>query len=270
MVGARAGASLALAATMLVGLAACSSDTPVELNQQTPSRGSTLVGTARPTSTSPTSTSPTSAGPSSPGTGPNLTSTTTAAPTLPSYPSTTPAGPGPGTTSSTASGTASGAPSPTLPGGQPGGNMSSSPVRPGQPAPGTPFDQARAVSDYTALISQIAAIDGQPLTGAAVSQQLTALAARFQALQTAPVPPTVDGPTYLGRLYSLQLFAAAAAGEAQSGSPQAASRYAVIRQETGTFLSLVNAALGTSLTLPAPGPAAGSRPLPSTTSLPSR
>lgn len=258
MVGARAGVNLALAATMLLSLAACSSDTPVELNQQTPSRGSTLVDSASPT-----------------GTGPSSSGTTTATTTLPGYPSTTLTGPGPGTTSDpglgTASGTTSGgAPSPTLPGGQPGGNMSSSPVRPGQPAPGTPFDKARAVSDYTALISQIAAIDGQPLTGAAVSQQLTALAARFQALQTAPVPPTVDGPTYLGRLYSLQLFAAAAAAEAQSGSPQAASRYAVIRQETGTFLSLVNAALGTSLTLPAPGAAAGSRPLPSTTSLPSR
>lgn len=254
MVGARSGVNLALTATMLLTLAACSSDTPVELNQQTPSRGSTLVDSASPT-----------------GTGPSSSGTTTATTTLPGYPSTPPTGPGPGTTSGTASGTTSGgAPSPTLPGGQPGGNMSSSPVRPGQPAPGTPFDKARAVSDYTTLISQIAAIDGQPLTGAAVSQQLTALAARFQALQTAPVPPTVDGPTYLGRLYSLQLFAAAAAAEAQSGSPQAASRYAVIRQETGTFLSLVNAALGTSLTLPAPGAATGSRPLPSTTSLPPR
>src|SRR6478735_8054936 len=67
-------------------------------------------------------------------------------------------------------------------------------------------------------------------------------------------PPGLDAPSYYGRLGSLGLFARAASDEATANSPVAQSRYAVIRQETGILLSLVNGALTTTFTLPTPAP----------------
>lgn len=119
------------------------------------------------------------------------------------------------------------------------------------------------VVGYVALVAQIATIDSMTLTGPRAGAALDALAGQYRALRATPVPTTVDGPSYLGRLYSLELFAAAAAGEARSASPQAAARYGVIRDQTATLLALANGGLGTTFTLPSLAPTVA--PPPSTT-----
>lgn len=106
------------------------------------------------------------------------------------------------------------------------------------------------ITDLTALVGQVSTIDALPLAGAAAGRELDLLARRFATLRAAGPPPGVDPPSYSGRLYSLELFAVAAADEAAAGLPRAGARYAVVRQETATLLGLVNTALGTSLALP--------------------
>ena len=113
--------------------------------------------------------------------------------------------------------------------------------------------QSQLVAQYQALIAQIGVIDPLPRTGAAAGSALENLAGRYRALRASPVPAAVDRPSYVGRLFSLELFAAAAAEEARANSPQANTRYDVIRAQTATLLELVNTGLGTSLALPAPG-----------------
>jgi hypothetical protein len=117
------------------------------------------------------------------------------------------------------------------------------------------FNQALALADYNNLVVDIRTLDHLPLAGSAAAVQLDTLARHFAALGANGAPPSLDPPSYYGRLKSLELFAAAAAQEATANSPQAASRYSVIRQETGVFLSLVNGALRTAFVLPpAPSP----------------
>ncbi|OFE18964.1 hypothetical protein BA895_02085 [Humibacillus sp. DSM 29435] len=112
--------------------------------------------------------------------------------------------------------------------------------------------QAQLVAQYQALVAQIGVIDALPRTGAAAGSALDNLTARYRALRASPVPSKVDRPSYVGRLFSLELFAAAAADEARASSPQATARYDVIRAQTATLLALVNGGLGTALALPAP------------------
>ena len=117
------------------------------------------------------------------------------------------------------------------------------------------FNRATALTGYAALLSDIRTLDAMPLSGNAAAVRLDTLTRHFAALGAGGSPPGLDAPTYYARLSSLRLFADAATREAEAGSPQAAARYAVIRQETGTFLALVNGALSTTFTLPAPTPA---------------
>ncbi|MEO5745977.1 MAG: hypothetical protein ABIQ53_15495 [Terracoccus sp.] len=113
--------------------------------------------------------------------------------------------------------------------------------------------QSQLVSQYQAMVAKIGVIDALPRTGTAAGSALDDLAGRYRALRASPVPAKVDRPSYVGRLFSLELFAAAAAEEARASSPQATARYDVIRAQTATLLVLVNSGLGTSLALPAPG-----------------
>ncbi|WP_076262390.1 hypothetical protein [Intrasporangium flavum] len=117
------------------------------------------------------------------------------------------------------------------------------------------FNRATALNGYAALLSDIRTLDGIPLNGNTAAVRLDTLARHFAALGAGGSPPGLDAPTYYARLSSLRLFTDAAVREAEAASPQAAARYAVIRQETGTFLALVNGALSTTFTLPAPTPA---------------
>ncbi|WP_323095910.1 hypothetical protein [Intrasporangium sp. YIM S08009] len=117
------------------------------------------------------------------------------------------------------------------------------------------FNRATALAGYAALLSDVRALDGIPLSGNAAAVRLDMMTRHFSALGAGGSPPGLDAPTYYARLASLRLFTDAATREAEAGSPQAAARYAVIRQETGTFLALVNGALSTRFTLPAPTPA---------------
>jgi len=112
------------------------------------------------------------------------------------------------------------------------------------------FNRAQALVDYTNLVADVRALDGMPLTGNQAALQFDLLGKHFAALGANGTPPGLDPPSYYGRLKSLELFADAASGEADANSPQAAGRYSVIRQETGTFLSLVNGALKTTFVLP--------------------
>lgn len=116
----------------------------------------------------------------------------------------------------------------------------------------TTFNQALATLDYTNLVDDVRVLDGMPGTGSPTALQLEVLARHLASLRANGAPPGLDPPSYYSRIGSLQLFAEAASNEAAAGSPQAASRYAVIRQETAVLLSLVNGALKSAYALPTP------------------
>lgn len=112
------------------------------------------------------------------------------------------------------------------------------------------FTQAVALVDYGNVVADIRLLDSMTLTGSPAALQLDVLARHFAALGANGSPPSLDPPTYFARLKSLEIFADAASDEAAASSPQAAARYALIRQETGVLFSLVNGALKTTLALP--------------------
>lgn len=120
----------------------------------------------------------------------------------------------------------------------------------------TTFNRAVALADYGNLVSDVRVLDQMTLSGNAAALQLDLLDQHLTRLGANGPPPGLDAPSYYGRLYSLGLFARAASDEAQAGSPVAASRYTVIRQETAVLLSLVNGALSTTFSLPAAAPPA--------------
>ena len=124
------------------------------------------------------------------------------------------------------------------------------------------FNRATALTGFAALLSDIRTLDAIPVSGNTAAVRLDTMSRHFAALAAGGSPPGLDAPTYYARLSSLRLFTDAATREAEAGSPQAAARYAVIRQETGTFLALVNGALSTRFTLPVPTPTPA--PAPST------
>ena len=132
--------------------------------------------------------------------------------------------------------------------------------------PTTTFNKALASLDYTNLVDDVRVLDGMPGTGAPTALQLEVLARHLASLRANGAPPGIDPPSYYSRIGSLQLFAEAASTEAGAGSPQAAGRYAVIRQEIAVLLSLVNGALRTTYALPAPPKPSG--PAPSTPTTP--
>lgn len=128
-------------------------------------------------------------------------------------------------------------------------------------APGAPtlttstvFNRPVALTDCTSLVMDVRLLDRMSLSGNAAALQLDLMAQHLARLGANGPPPGLDAPSYYGRLASLGLFARAASGEARASSPVAASRYAVIRQETGVLLALVNGALATTFTLPAAPP----------------
>jgi hypothetical protein len=116
----------------------------------------------------------------------------------------------------------------------------------------TVFNRPVALADYTNLVSDVRLLDRMSLSGNAAALQLDLLSQHLARLGANGPPPGLDAPSYYGRLGSLGLFAAAASDEAQANSPVAQSRYAVIRQETGVLLTLVNGALKTTFALPTP------------------
>jgi energy-converting hydrogenase Eha subunit A len=118
----------------------------------------------------------------------------------------------------------------------------------------TVFNRPVALADYTSLVVDVRLLDRMSLSGNAAALQLDLLAQHLARLAANGPPPGLDAPSYYGRLGSLGLFARAASDEAQANSPVAQSRYAVIRQETGVLLTLVNGALKTTFTLPTPPP----------------
>jgi len=118
----------------------------------------------------------------------------------------------------------------------------------------TVFNRPAALADYSNLVVDVRLLDRMSLSGNAAALQLDLMAQHLERLGANGPPPGLDAPSYYGRLGSLGLFARAASDEATANSPVAQSRYAVIRQETGILLSLVNGALTTTFTLPTPAP----------------
>lgn len=114
----------------------------------------------------------------------------------------------------------------------------------------TVFNRPAALADYANLVNDVRVLDRIPLSGNAAALQLDAMTQHLARLGANGPPPGLDAPSYYGRLLSLGLFARAGADEAEAGSPVASSRYAVVRQETGVLLSIVNGALATTFTLP--------------------
>jgi hypothetical protein len=118
----------------------------------------------------------------------------------------------------------------------------------------TVFNRPAALADYSNLVVDVRLLDRMTLSGNAAALQLDLMAQHLARLGANGPPPGLDAPSYYGRLASLGLFARAASDEATASSPVAQSRYAVIRQETGTLLSVVNGALATTFILPTPAP----------------
>ncbi len=118
------------------------------------------------------------------------------------------------------------------------------------------FNRPAALADYSNLVDDVRLLDRMAMSGNAAALQLDLMAQHLARLGANGPPPGLDAPSYYGRLASLGLFAQAASDEATASSPVAQSRYAVIRQETGTLLSLVNGALATTFLLPTPVPRA--------------
>jgi hypothetical protein len=112
------------------------------------------------------------------------------------------------------------------------------------------FDGTKALADFASIVADIRALDAMPLTGNTAATRFELLSRHLLSLGANAAPPGLDPPSYQSRVASLRLFTDAAADEAQAGSPQAAARYGVIRQETGTLLGFVNGALHTSFALP--------------------
>lgn len=115
-----------------------------------------------------------------------------------------------------------------------------------------PYDQVVFLAAFGNVITDISALDRMGVSGSEAGLQLSVLAKHYTALAAVSSPPGLDPPSYYSRVRSLEIFANAASAEALAGSPQATARYAVIRSETGTLISMVNAAAGTSLRLPPP------------------
>lgn len=130
----------------------------------------------------------------------------------------------------------------------------------------TTFNASLATVDYANLVDDVRVLDGMPATGAPTALQFEVLARHLASLRANGSPPSLDPPSYYSRIGSLQLFAEAASAEAAAGSPQAASRYAVIRSETGVLLSLVNGALKSTYALPSPTRPSGPASTPPTSS----
>jgi hypothetical protein len=127
----------------------------------------------------------------------------------------------------------------------------------------TVFNRPAALADYSNLVVDVRLLDRMSLAGNAAVLQLDLMAQHLERLGANGPPPGLDAPSYYGRLGSLALFARAASDEATASSTVAQSHYAVIRQETGILLSLVNGALATTFTLPT---AAAPRPTTTPTS----
>lgn len=123
------------------------------------------------------------------------------------------------------------------------------------PAPTTggvagPFNRVLADQHYKSLITDISVLDGQFASKTSPSLRLDVIAKQYGTLFTLGVPPDLDGPSYLSRLRTLEMFAAAAAQESLTDVTRAAQRYQVVRRETGLLLAQVNAVLGTTYALP--------------------
>lgn len=120
-------------------------------------------------------------------------------------------------------------------------------------APG-PFNRVLADQHYRSLVTDLSVLDGQFAAGASPSLRLDVLATQYATLFTLGVPPGLDGPSYLSRLRTLEMFATAAARESMTDVTIAAQRYQVVRRETGLLLGQVNAVLGTTYLLPTSTP----------------
>lgn len=116
------------------------------------------------------------------------------------------------------------------------------------------LNRALADQHYTSLIADISVLDGQFASSTSPSLRLDILAKQYGTLFTLGVPPGLDGPSYLSRLRTLEMFAAAAAQESLTDLTRAAQRYQVVRRETGLLLGQVNAVLGTTFALPTATP----------------
>lgn len=117
-----------------------------------------------------------------------------------------------------------------------------------------PFNRTIADQTYASIVTDIGILDGQFASKASPALRLDVLAKQFGTLYTIGVPPGLDGPSYLARVRTLEMFAAAAAQESLTEPPRAAERYQVVRRETALLLLQVNGALGTAYTLPTSTP----------------
>ncbi|EWT04337.1 hypothetical protein N864_14250 [Intrasporangium chromatireducens Q5-1] len=92
-------------------------------------------------------------------------------------------------------------------------------------------------------------------TSASAGAGLRALDGHLRDLLSAGVPTGTDGPSYVARILSLQVFVSAALGETATNPSRAAARYSVIRAEVGVLLGQVGTGLGATFTLPPAAPA---------------
>ena len=112
------------------------------------------------------------------------------------------------------------------------------------------FDRAYAVNVAGDIIDDIKSVDLYLKDGIAVPSAMSLLSAGYPRLENAGTPPGVNAAKYHARLRTLESFASTAADIYDDRPMEGAAKYAVVRKETGTLFTEMNAALGTNLHLP--------------------
>jgi hypothetical protein len=155
------------------------------------------------------------------------------------------------TITATVTATETGIPSPTATGSTTGPPTDPTVLPTAPTSPGT-FDDGAARAAITRLVSGIGRLDQEFAQPTGVPTSLAAVDDDLAALLAAGVPSGTDGPSYVARILSLQVFVSAVRAEVGTDRAQAVARYAVVRQETAVLLGQLNVALHAAYVLPPP------------------
>jgi hypothetical protein len=113
------------------------------------------------------------------------------------------------------------------------------------------FDRAYLIKTSRYVIRDMKTINSRLRDGIAVSSALYLLSGSYGYMSNAGVPPKiVKKNAYRARIATLSDFAELAADEYYDDEIAALARYSVIQQQTRILFKQINAAIGTSLTVP--------------------
>ena len=113
------------------------------------------------------------------------------------------------------------------------------------------FDRAYLIKTSRWVIREMKSVDYRLNDGIAVSSGLYLLSGSFGYMLNAGVPPSIRNQArYKARITTLSNFAEMAGDEYYDDEISAVARYSVIKDQTRILFRQINAALGTSLTVP--------------------